>query len=211
MSTSMRSPGPYGGRPVTKSRFRSAVRSDSVTSKSLESSSTFVPGWRTTYGTIASRRRSRSAVLESGTDGLEACHDGIPHRFGGDDLCIGTEREDPGDEGVGTRRWHFRLGPAVLACAKRSRVRDARQCPPGNLGAERDLGPNLGFTEAPRTGGDVFRCMESRRWCLPLSGVSDRRKDAGQAERPRLPPSPVVSRSEERRVGKECRSRWARY
>src|SRR5438876_6346877 len=41
--------------------------------------------------------------------------------------------------------------------------------------------------EDPRTGWDV--------WALPMSG--DRK------------PVPILTRSEERRVGKECRSRWS--
>ena len=51
MSTSIRSPGPYGGSPETNSRLRSSSSSGSVSPNSSVASVTAVPGCWTRYGT----------------------------------------------------------------------------------------------------------------------------------------------------------------
>src|SRR5436189_6295085 len=47
---------------------------------------------------------------------------------------------------------------------------------------------------------------------LPIPSVPDAGPASGtEARDPPFPPAPSSSRSEERRVGKECRSRWTTY
>src|SRR5262245_57468087 len=86
MSTSIRSPGPYGGRPDTNSRSMSASRSASDIPNSSAASATLVPSLRTRYGTTVSSRRRRSearsgalrperVALSGGKDRLDAFDD----------------------------------------------------------------------------------------------------------------------------------------
>ena len=49
----------------------------------------------------------------------------------------------------------------------------------------------------------------SRKW-VPLASVPELKGALG-ASRPKAAPRPSRERSEERRVGKECRSRWSPY
>src|SRR5215211_3411139 len=63
---SIRSPGPYGGTPVTYSSSRSAISVSRVMSKRSQTSSTVAPGWSSTQGTRASSRWRRPAALASG-------------------------------------------------------------------------------------------------------------------------------------------------
>src|SRR2546422_7788644 len=69
------------------------------------------------------------------------------------------------------------------------------------------LGPRRGAGDPPAPGGEVTSGA-ARRWRTCGAGdVRVRRRD----DDVRDPVHDDVDRSEERRVGKECRSRWAPY
>src|SRR5437868_12117975 len=118
--TSIRSPGPYGGRPETNSRPRSCARSDSDTPNTELSSESFAPRCWITYGTTESSRRKRSEARggrasrrasAGGKDAPESFRDGLPERRRGEDLCVGPEGEHPVDERVAIPDFDARLGP----------------------------------------------------------------------------------------------------
>src|SRR6185503_992382 len=108
MSTSIRSPGPYGGSPETNSRSRSARSSGSDIPNRSAASATLVPWFRTRYGTTVSSRRRRSDAfsgalraaperqpLSGANDRLQPAQDLRSELGGLHDLCIGSERQDP--------------------------------------------------------------------------------------------------------------------
>src|SRR4030095_16243289 len=126
MSTSMRSPGPYGGSPETNSRSRSASSSGSDIPNRSAASATLVPWFRTRYGTTVSSRRSRSDALSGalrvaperrplsrGKDLLQPFDD-RRSKFGGlGDLGVGPERQDPRDQSLPRRPGNAYFDPAI--------------------------------------------------------------------------------------------------
>src|SRR3989442_6460771 len=74
----------------------------------------------------------------------------------------------------------------------------------------------------PEDGFRVADVTGVQTWALPINRAVDAERPVGQASRPRDAAAPlcgeggparrpVAGRSEERRVGKECRSRWSPY
>src|SRR3712207_6399497 len=83
----------------------------------------------------------------------------------------------------------------------------------GRLGQVADIEPFV-FEEGPARGVRALRFRTGGG--LSFDVLCDRRMDLGAAEYRGAPlawlsPTGVVARSEERRVGKECRSRWSPY
>src|SRR5262245_22662182 len=156
----MRSPGPYGGRPDTNSRFRSSRSSVSPTPNRRVSSSTRTPGWRTTYGTTTSSRRSRSearvdrrVVVRSGMfgKGLQSVHHVIPNGSRGVHPGVRPERQDPGSERVRLAGGDVDLDPAVPAGRADPGPGNRGNGPPGHLGTEGHPGGLGGLPQPPGT------------------------------------------------------------
>src|SRR3954464_6490913 len=107
--TSIRSPGPYGGSPETKSRSRSCASSDSDTPNTELNSESSAPWCWITYGTMDSSLRRRSEarggrVSRRASAGdkhaPQTVRDGGPELRRREDLRVGPEGEHPVDERV---------------------------------------------------------------------------------------------------------------
>src|SRR6266508_5224495 len=136
MSTSIRSPGPYGGSPETNSRSRSANSSGSDIPNRSAAPATRVPWFRTRYGTTVRRRRRRSDAFSGAlrvpperpppsgdNDRLQPVQDLRSELGGLHGLRVGSERQDPGDQALPRRPGHAHLDPPVLPDPYRLRAR----------------------------------------------------------------------------------------
>src|SRR6266511_1814204 len=137
--TSMRSPGPYGGRPETNSRLRSSRSSRSPTPKSRESSPTWAPGWRTTYGTTTNSRRSRSDALDGWRavvglamrcQRLQPGDHVVSDRLRRIHAGVRAEGQDPRGERVTLAGGHVHLDPAVVPRLQHLGAGHVPDCPP---------------------------------------------------------------------------------
>src|SRR5436190_2437130 len=193
--TSIRSPGPYGGRPETNRRSRSCARSDSDTPKTELSSESSAPWCWITYGTTESSRRRRSearggrvsrGASAGGKDAPQTFPDGFPERRRGEDLSVEPEGEHPVDERAAVADLDARLGPPV-----RPHRATARGGPPRHLWGERDGGRGV-LVLLPGAGSDVLRGGEALRRRGSLTGVGDVALDPGDPERPQVAAPAVV-------------------
>src|SRR4029453_16662979 len=196
MSTSMRSPGPYGGSPETNSRSRSASSSGSDIPNRSAASATLVPWFRTRYGTTVSSRRRRSdafsgalraaperAPSSGGNDRLQPAQ-GLRSELGGfDGLRVGSERQDPRDQPFPRRPGHPHLDPPVLPGPNGLRARDPLGRPPRDVGRERDRGGALRVAGAPGTRPDVLGGAEALGRLGPLPLDLEVVRDPRQPER----------------------------
>src|SRR5262245_54462307 len=189
MSTSIRSPGPYGGRPETNNRSRSASRSASDIPKRPAASATLVPSLRTRYGTTVRSRRRRSearsgalrpdrAAPSGGKDRLDAIDDLGPDLGRLEDLGVGPEREHPRHQLLPRRPGHPNLDPPVASGPQRLGIPNAAYRPPRDLRRERHDGRDRGFLGGQRAAPHVVGGAE------PLGRP---RALAAQVERPRDP------------------------
>src|SRR2546423_8107190 len=158
-STSIRSPGPYGGSPERKSRLKSDRRSFLDTPNSWVSSSTLVPGCFTRYGTTSSRRCRRADDLDSTPPPLsfgvkrrlQPSDDLVAELWRSDRRGVGAEREHPGGEALRRPPRDGDLHPPVVAGSFHASARHAADGPPGHVGGERDRGLPGRFSGPPRT------------------------------------------------------------
>src|SRR4029453_9006204 len=150
MSTSMRSPGPYGGSPEPNSRSRSASSSGSDIPNRSAASATLVPWFRTRYGTTVSSRRRRSAAFSGalgaapgrppssgGNDRLQPAQDLRSELGGFHGLRVGSERQDPWDQPFPRRPGHPHLDPPVLPGTDGLRAPPPLGRPPPHGGRQR--------------------------------------------------------------------------
>src|SRR5919204_275367 len=199
-STSIRSPGPYGGRPETNRRSRSSSNSCSDTPNSSIASSTGVPGWRTRYGTTTRRRRSRSdaflgavrARSDRGKRRLQPRHDLVAELRWLPRLGVRAEGEDPSGQALARLPRHPYECPAVLARADGFGGRYPLGSQPCHLGRERNHGRRLGLSRTPRPRLDVVGSAEPVRRLAPVAFVRDVGGEARQPERADLVASYVT-------------------
>src|SRR3990172_6733542 len=156
MSTSMRSPGPYGGRPDTKSRRRSSKRASSGTPNSLVTSVSSVPGGCTRYGrrrrSLGSRSDAFSAFFRSadGKRRLQAAEHVPPEFLGLERDRVGAERQDPRCEALAGPVRDGDLHPAVGTLLQDLGPLQTLRGPPGDLGREGDARSLLRLAGTPR-------------------------------------------------------------
>src|SRR3954467_8350335 len=194
--TSIRSPGPYGGRPETNRRSRSWASSDSDTPNTELSSESSAPWCWITYGTTESSLGRRSEARAGrvsfrpsagGKDAPQAIGDRLAELRRREHLRVRAEGEDPVDEGLPVADLHGGFGPAVRTHGAR-----VRRCPPGDVGGKRDDGRPV-LVRLPRAGRDVRRGGEALGRGRPLSGILHFALDPGDTEGAHVSPSAVVS------------------
>src|SRR4051794_27083716 len=194
--TSIRSPGPYGGKPETNRRSRSCASSDSETPNTELSSESAAPWCWITYGTTESSLRSRSearagrvSFLASagGKNAPQAVGDGLPELGRRQHLGVRTQREHPVDERLSVADLHARFGPAVRANGARAGRR-----PPGDVRGERHDRRGV-LVLLPGAGRDVLRGGEALWRGGSLAGILHVVLDPGDTERPHVSPPAIVS------------------
>src|SRR5262245_56987301 len=203
MSTSIRSPGPYGGSPDTNKRSRSASRSASDIPNSSAASATRVPWLRTRYGTTVNKRRRRSEARSgafllvprpervlaafSGTkDRLDSPEDLGPGLLRLQDLGVGSERQHPRDELLPMGPRHPDLDPSVLAGTERLGLAYAPHRPPGDLGREGNRRGDGGLFDVEWAAPDVVRRAEALGRRRALTFEHEGARDPRETERPDL-------------------------
>src|SRR2546421_9702134 len=117
-STSIRSPGPYGGSPDRNRRLRSERRSLRDTPNNRVSSSTLVPWCLTRYGTTSSSRWSRAEDFDpesspGGKGRLQPAADLRSELFRSEGLGVRAERQHPRGQALGGSTRHRDLDPPV--------------------------------------------------------------------------------------------------